>query len=111
MQRNLVRIEPAQVHFDQCFAPRHIGTASMSKGFFTLGFAVVILAASSLFVGSSEALSGSDSASAPTPSKAVVEGTAAVDQGKSEKARNAVVISEAPAGSPDNASGPAKPLQ
>jgi len=110
MQRNLMRIEPAQVHPDQRFAPRHVRTASRSAGFFTIGFAIAVLAASALFAGAAGSLDVAESASAQTPSGTAVERTQSVDHEKTDGARN-VVISEAPARSPKDARGATEPLQ
>lgn len=105
MQRNPVHIEPVQARLDQRhLAPRRICTVSLSMGFFTLGFAIVVLAASSLLAGAAGALNVSDAALAPTPSTAVVQSTQPVDQVKAEGART-VVIGEARVRSPDDARG------
>lgn len=110
MNRNSMRIEPAQVHPDHRFAPRHIRTVHPSRGFFTLGFALAVLAGSALFTGATGALHVTESVTAHAPSGAVAERTQPVDHVKAEDTRN-VVLSEAPARSPDSADSAAKPLQ
>jgi hypothetical protein len=111
MQRNSVHIEPAQFRRDQRRpAPRHTCTVPPSKGFFTLGFALVVLAASALAASAGGALAVSDVALAPTPVAAVAQSTQAVDEMKAEGVR-AVVIGDAPAPSPNDARGGAKPQQ
>jgi hypothetical protein len=110
MIRNSMRIEPEHVHPDHRFAPRHIRPVHLSGGFFTLGFALAVLAGSALFAGASGALNVAEPASASTPGGAVVERAQPVDHLKAEGARS-VVISEAPTDSPNNARNAAKPLQ
>jgi hypothetical protein len=110
MNRHSMRIEPAQVHPDHRFAQRHIGTVHLSRGFFTLGFALAVLAGSALFTGATGALQATEAVTADAPSGAVAERTQPVDQVNAEDVRN-VVLSEAPVHSRNSADSAAKPLQ
>lgn len=110
MNRNSMRVEPAQVHPDHRFAPRHIRPFRLSRGFFTLGFALAVMAGSALFTGAISRINVTESASASTPSGMVVESTQPVDHVKAEGARK-FLISAAHADSPNSARSAAKPLQ
>jgi hypothetical protein len=110
MIRNSMSIESEHVHPDHRFAPRHIRPVHLSGGFFTLGFALAVLAASALFAGAKGALNVAEPASASTAREAVVERAKPVDHPEAEGARS-VVISEAPADSSNDARNAARPLQ
>jgi hypothetical protein len=111
MQRNSVHIEPVQVGLDQrSLVPRNTCAVAPSRGFFTLGFAVVVLAAGALVAGAGGALNVSEGALAPAPGAAVVQSGQPVDKVDADGART-VLIGEALARSPDDASDPATPQQ
>lgn len=110
MQRNFIGIEARRVHHDHRLAARHVRATGRSAGFFTIGFALAVLAAGSLFAASTGALKATDSTSAPAPSAADAEGTQPVDKAKAEDTRS-VVVSEAPARSRSDARGAATPQQ
>lgn len=110
MQRNFIGIEPGRVHHDHRLAARHVRATGRSAGFFTIGFALAVLAAGSLFAASTGALKATDSKSAPAPSAADAEGTQPVANAKVEGTRG-IVVSEAPARSRSDARGAATPQQ
>jgi hypothetical protein len=110
MQRNFIGIEAGPVHHDHCPAARHDRANCRSAGFFTIGFALAVLAGGSLFAFSTGALKATDSTSAPAPSAADAEGTQPADNATAEGTRR-VVVSEAPARSRSDARGAATPQQ
>lgn len=109
MQRNFIGIEAGRFHHDHCLAARHVRVTCRSAGFFTIGFALAVLAGGSLFAVSTGALKATESTSAPAPSAADAERTQPIDHAKADGTRS-VVISEAPARSPSDAHSAAKPL-
>lgn len=110
MQRNFIGIGPGRVQHNHRLAARHIGAASRSAGFFTIGFALAVLAGGSLFAGFIGAFKATESTSAAAPSMADAERVQPVDHDKADGAMS-VVVSEAPARSPIDAQSAAKPPQ
>ena len=86
----------------QRLAARNIRNAAPSAGFFTIGFAIAVLAASALAVGGAQAVKEVASASPPASGMADVEGMQPVDGAKAENASN-VIVSQAPATTPSSA--------
>jgi hypothetical protein len=99
---NGTALAQAREAVDDRFARRRIRTASRSAGFFTLGFAIAVLAAGSLFAGAMGERDVADSASAATPTEVAGERRQPAGSGKTEGASN-VVISEASSASPKRA--------
>jgi hypothetical protein len=110
MQRNFIGIEAGLVHRAHRLAARHVRATVRSAGFFTIGFAIAVLAAGSLFAASTGALKATDSTSAPAPSAADAERTQSVDHAQADGTRS-VVVSEAPARLRSDARSAAKPQQ
>jgi hypothetical protein len=79
-------------------------------GFFTLGFAVAILAVGSLFAGAAGTLDVAEGASAPTPSQVAGERTQPAASVTTDGEGN-VVVSRAPSDSPKQAAGDAVSTQ
>jgi hypothetical protein len=109
MQRNVLRSAPEQAVADRRPSRRRIRAPVRSAGFFTIGFAIAVLAAGSLFAGATGTLGVTESASATAPGGAVVERTQPVDPTRAADASE-VVISKAPSDWPNDArSGAASP--
>jgi len=102
MQGNVPRIEATHLPPEHHLSPRRTRTTAPSAGFFTLGFAIAVLAAGLLFAGAMGELPVAKSVSAPTRSD--LDGSQAQPAGnvKTEDA-SSVVISEAPSKSPTQA--------
>ena len=79
-------------------------------GFFTLGFAVAVLAVGSLLAGAMGTLDVAESASAPTPAHVAGERTQPAASAKTD-GEGSVVVSRAPSASPKQAAGHAASTQ
>ena len=95
MQANVPRIEATHLPPEHHLSPRRTRTTAPSAGFFTLGFAVAVLAGGLLFAGAMGELPVAKSVSAPTRSKLAGEPAQPAGNVKTESARS-VVIGEAP---------------
>jgi hypothetical protein len=94
---------------NQRLTARHNRNVAPSTGFFTLAFALAVLAVSALTVEGVEVVSEIASAPPPTASTASVERTQPADGAKAEGASN-VVVSQAHATAPNSAPSTGKPL-
>lgn len=110
MKPNTLRIEAPQTPSGHRFARRRSRTACRGAGFFTLGFAVAILAVGSLFAGAAGTLDVAEGASAPTPSQVAGERTQPAASVTTDGEGN-VVVSRAPSDSPKQAAGDAVSTQ
>lgn len=106
MESNTSCTEAPQTPSGHRFARRRSRSACRGAGFFTLGFAVAILAVGSLFAGAAGTLDVAESASAPTPSQVAGERTKAAASVTTDGEGN-VVVSRAPSASPKQAAGDA----
>ena len=110
MKPNTLGIEAPRTPTGHRFARRRSRTASRGAGFFTLGFAVAVLAVGSLFAGAIGTLDVAESASAPAPSRVAGERTQPA-AGATTKGEGNVVVSRAPSASPKQAAGDAASTQ
>ena len=106
MKPNTLRIEAPQTPTGHRFARRRGRTAPFGAGFFTLGFAVAVLAVGSLFAGAMGTRDVAESASAPAPAQVAGERTQPA-AGVTPDGEGNVVVSRAPSDSPKQAAGDA----
>lgn len=106
MKPNTLRIEVPQTPTGHRLARRRGRTAPLGAGFFTLGFAVAVLAVGSLFAGAMGTLDVAESASATTPNEVAGERTQQAAAVTKDGEGN-VVVSRAPSASPKQAAGDA----
>jgi len=112
MKPNTLRIEAPQTPNGHRFARRRSRTAPLGAGFFTLGFAVAVLAVASLFAGAVGTVEVSESASATAPAPAQVAGERTQPAaGATTEGEGNVVVSRAPSDSPKQAAGDAVSTQ
>lgn len=93
------------------FPRRLIGADTASAGFFTLGFAIAVLAVGTLFAGAVGELDVTQTASAPTPAQVAGERTQPAAGEATTDGDGAVVVSRAPSASPKQAAGDAASTQ
>ena len=110
MKPNILRIEASQSPTGPRSARRRSRTAHRGAGFFTLGFAVAVLAVGSLLAGAMGGLDVAESASAPTPARVAGERTQPA-AGATTDGEGNVVVSRAPSASPKQAAGDAVSTQ
>lgn len=110
MKQSLLRIESERRHPAPCRHRQRSRAAARSDGFFTIGFAIVVLAAGSLFVAATDQLPVAESASVAAPSEVAAGREQPQDQPKSDGAGN-VVIGEAPAALANSARIDATPVR
>lgn len=110
MQRNPRRTKAPQALPGRRFPRRLIRADTASAGFFTIGFAIAVLAVGALFTGAVGELDVTQTASAPTPAETVGEHARPAADVNTEDA-NRVVVSEATADSPKRALGEAATVQ
>jgi len=110
MQPNVVRSEAPQIALEDRLPRRRIRSADRDAGFFTLGIALAVLAAGGLFAGVMQGLDGAKTASIPAPTEMAGQRRAPAAEVKPDGA-GAILISEAPSGSPDQAQVDAAPLR
>lgn len=103
MQRNVLRTDALQTPSGHCFSRRRMRAASASAGFFTIGIAIAVLAAGSLFAGAMELVD--DAATASAPAAAQVAGDRAQPAGAETEGVGSVAVSEAHSDSSKRARG------
>ncbi|MBK9245433.1 MAG: hypothetical protein IPM30_11450 [Burkholderiales bacterium] len=110
MKQTLLRIEPEQLQPAPCRHRQRSRATVRSDGFFTIGFAIVVLAAGSLFVAAADQLPVAETASVAAPGEVAAGREQPQDQPKADGAGR-VVIGEAPAALANSARIDAAPVQ